>query len=81
MTSRKIKTKMPLRLKDTKFSQRFKYQNYTLSETFPECRDKSSLCVFPDRSGQVVAEEGFSEWTQYCNSIAIWKSNLPDASS
>jgi hypothetical protein len=56
---------MPLRHKDTKISQRFKYQYHKLCEAFPECRDKSSLCVFPDRSGQVVAEEGFSDWTQY----------------
>jgi hypothetical protein len=58
---------MPLRLKGLKVSQRFKFQLYSLSEAFPECRDKSCPCVFPDKSGQVVAEEGFSEWNYFGN--------------
>ncbi len=53
------KEKMPLRRQDTKFSQRLKYQHHTLSEAFPECRDKSSLCVFPESRDKLWQKKAF----------------------
>ena len=50
---------MPLRHKDTKISQRYKYQYHKLSEAFPECRDKSSLCVFPESRDKLWQKKAF----------------------
>ena len=63
--------------KDTK-TLRF-HKDYNISTT--SLVKPLSLCVFPDKSGQAVAEKGFLEWTQLNNPLFSTDSNQSPAVS